>query len=68
MGGTPHGGTWTRSGRGSCHIRSLELGHLVRAQVSLNIGARRSYRASVNQMKLRSDYATAEAAKEDVER
>ncbi len=37
-------------------------------QVLRNVGTPRTYRASVNRLEMRHDYATADAAKEDVER
>lgn len=68
MSGSLHGGRWTQWGRGDCEGYSLWLGGLVRAQVVRNTGKPRTYRASVNQVEMRGDYASVEAAKEDVER
>jgi hypothetical protein len=48
MDGTLRGGRWTRSGHGSCEIWSLNLGDLIRAQVSRGQDYPPTWSASIN--------------------
>jgi hypothetical protein len=66
MDGTRHGGRWTRSGRGSCEIWSLNLGDLIRAQVTRGLDHPPTWSASINAIAC-GKHASRDAAMQTVE-
>ena len=66
MDGTRHGGRWTRSGRGSAEIWSLNLGDLVRAQVRRGMDFPTTWSAALNAIEL-GRHPTRDAAMQCVE-
>ena len=66
MQGFYRGGRWKKAGRGDCEIWSLELGFLVRGQVSRGLGHPPAWTASINTTDL-GKHASRDAAMQKVE-